>query len=84
MTVRLPQALMARVGLFGAIALNGVSLTVARTQRESVTVALIPYTAQKTTLGTLFVRDAVNVETDFLGKHGRVGRNAAHRTRKAA
>lgn len=78
-TLTLPAALMKRVALYGAVAVNGVSLTVARRTVTTVTVALIPYTAKETTLGTLRAGDEVNVETDFLGKRGRVGRNEARR-----
>lgn len=82
-TLSLPSSLMRGVVLHGAIALNGVSLTVAKKTATSVTVALIPYTKRMTTLGALVAGDRVNVETDFLGRRGRVGRNDAGRAWKA-
>lgn len=53
----------------GSIAINGVSLTVADLGRNRFSVAIIPHTAQVTTLGTLRVGDYVNIETDMLGKY---------------
>jgi riboflavin synthase len=63
-TIR-PNAKFARAAaLHGSIALNGISLTVARKHGPNITVALIPYTLKHTTLGTLKSGDAVNVEFD--------------------
>lgn len=52
----------------GSIALDGVSLTVAHCARGRVTVALIPETLAKTTLGRVRVGDTVNVEFDQMIK----------------
>jgi len=48
----------------GSIAINGVSLTIARSDVESLTIALIPHTLEYTNLGNLSVGDEVNVEFD--------------------
>lgn len=60
----------------GSIAVNGVSLTVAKIilpSREdkyfNVKVAIIPYTYKNTTFKNLKVSDRVNIEFDFLGKY---------------
>ncbi|MBT9676971.1 riboflavin synthase [Levilactobacillus brevis] len=53
----------------GAVALDGVSLTVTAVTRQTVQVALIPYTLAHTSLGHLQCGDQVNVETDILGKY---------------
>ena len=53
----------------GSIALNGVSLTVARKDKNSFDVALIPHTIDLTTFGNLTIGDSVNVEVDILGKY---------------
>lgn len=50
----------------GSIALNGVSLTVARKHGPTVTVALVPHTLAHTTFKHLSVGDEVNVETDVM------------------
>jgi riboflavin synthase len=53
----------------GSIALDGVSLTVAAIDSATVTVALIPETRARTTLGHAAVGARVNVEVDILAKH---------------
>jgi riboflavin synthase len=58
--------------LHGAIAVDGVSLTVnARPGPDVVQVALVPYTRTHTTLGALAAGDRVHVEADVLGKYVR-------------
>ena len=52
----------------GSVAIDGVSLTLARVHDDSFEVALIPETLSQTTLGTLAVGDAVNIEADILAK----------------
>ncbi len=53
----------------GSIALNGVSLTIAKKNVRSFDVALIPHTIELTTFGNLTTGDSVNVEVDILGKY---------------
>ncbi|MFC1624586.1 riboflavin synthase, partial [Candidatus Omnitrophota bacterium] len=53
----------------GSIALDGVSLTVADIQRESLSVYLIPQTSKLTTLGKKKKGDSINVEVDLLAKY---------------
>ena len=54
----------------GSVAVDGVSLTVARVARVSVfEVMLIPHTRAVTTLGALEAGDRVNVEYDILAKY---------------
>jgi len=67
--VELPRALMKYVIPHGSIALDGVSLTVARLEGSQVTISLIPHTLEKTTLGMKRVGDELNVEADLLGKY---------------
>lgn len=50
----------------GAVALAGVSLTVARLRRSRAAFALIPETLRRTNLGKLRVGHDLNVETDFM------------------
>lgn len=67
----------------GSIAVDGVSLTVARAGRGQFSVALIPQTLQLTTLGQLQPGDHVNLEFDLLGKYWwRQSRLRATRNRK--
>lgn len=53
----------------GSIAIDGISLTVAGVSDSSFTVDLIPYTLAHTNLGAYEMGDAVNIETDILGKY---------------
>jgi riboflavin synthase len=53
----------------GSIALDGISLTLARVNVNQFTVAVIPFTWEHTNLSTRHVGDRVNVEADILGKH---------------
>ena len=69
MVVGLPQELLRYVIPQGSIALDGVSLTVARLEAARVTLALIPHTLAQTTLGARRRGDWLNVETDLLGKY---------------
>ena len=53
----------------GSVAIDGVSLTIQKVLADSFTVAVIPYTAQVTTLGAKKAGSSVNVETDMLAKY---------------
>jgi riboflavin synthase len=67
--VALPTEFMEYCVAKGSIAINGVSLTIAGISRNVVEIALIPYTLDHTNLGSLRKGDAVNIETDVLGKY---------------
>lgn len=53
----------------GAVAVDGVSLTVAAVDEAGFEVALIPHTLEVTTLGRLTSGDRVNLEADVLAKY---------------
>lgn len=53
----------------GSIAVDGVSLTLVDVEKARFSVALIPLTLDKTTLGKKRPGDSVNLETDILGKY---------------
>ena len=55
----------------GSVAIDGVSLTLLEVGAGSFSVALIPTTLEKTTLGELAVGSKVNVEVDVIGKYVR-------------
>jgi riboflavin synthase len=69
MRLALPDRLMRYVVDKGSIAVDGVSLTVARVEDRSVSVALIPHTLTVTTLGDRGPGDRVNIEVDVLAKY---------------
>jgi riboflavin synthase len=53
----------------GSVTVAGVSLTVAELSDDSFAVAIVPHTVQVTTLGTLAVGDAVNLEADMIARY---------------
>jgi riboflavin synthase len=53
----------------GAIALDGISLTVALLENERFAVQIVPYTWAHTNLSARRPGDSVNVEFDMLGKY---------------
>lgn len=53
----------------GSITVNGVSLTVVGSQKNSFSVCIIPYTYEHTNFKSLKIGDAVNLEFDIVGKY---------------
>lgn len=53
----------------GSIAIDGISLTVVEPTTDHLSVAIIPYTMEHTTLGQLKTGDQVNLEFDLIGKY---------------
>lgn len=53
----------------GSICLNGISLTVVKSEIGLFSVAIIPYTWEHTNLKTLKVGSEVNLEFDIIGKY---------------
>ncbi|MEE8576785.1 MAG: riboflavin synthase [candidate division Zixibacteria bacterium] len=53
----------------GSIAINGISLTVNRTEMGQLTVNIIPHTFSSTTVCDLKARSRVNLEFDMIGKY---------------
>lgn len=69
MEIVLPEELAKYVVPTGSIAVDGVSLTVARVDGLRATIALIPHTWETTTLGRLQAGAKVNLEVDIIGKY---------------
>ncbi|HEU5290640.1 MAG TPA: riboflavin synthase [Cyclobacteriaceae bacterium] len=53
----------------GSICVNGVSLTCFNSKPNGFTVAIIPYTYEHTSFGSLKAGDPVNLEFDIVGKY---------------
>lgn len=53
----------------GSVAVDGVSLTINGCDVEQFQVSIIPHTVAITTIGLKKVGDAVNIETDVIGKY---------------
>jgi riboflavin synthase len=67
--VDLDASLMRYVVEKGSVAVDGVSLTVNRCEKTRFYVNTIPHTAAATTLGRKRTGEAVNIETDIIGKY---------------
>lgn len=68
MDVQLDPAARTTVWKKGAVALNGVSLTVNEFKNDVVSVCLIPETQKRTNLADLRVGDPITVESDWMAK----------------
>jgi riboflavin synthase len=71
LSVRVPQDLRRYVTEKGSIAIDGISLTVARWQLQDgiADIAVIPFTHQHTNVHAMVPGDAVNLEADILAKY---------------
>ncbi len=68
-TIAAPPELLRYVVEKGSIAIDGVSLTVARLDDDAFAVSLIPETLERTTLGAAEPGTPVNLEVDVLAKY---------------
>jgi riboflavin synthase len=69
LTISLPPAIAPLVAEKGSVAVDGVSLTVARAGRDRFEVALIPETLSRTVLGVAAPGTQVNLEADLVARH---------------
>jgi riboflavin synthase len=69
LSVRVPAELRRYIAEKGSIAIDGVSLTVARWQDGVADVAVIPFTYQHTNVRSLSAGAGVNLECDILAKY---------------
>ena len=53
----------------GSVAIDGISLTVAKVTENSFSVSIIPHTASQTVLSTKKTGDIVNLENDIVAKY---------------
>lgn len=53
----------------GSIAIDGISLTVAKVSDNDFSVSIIPHTSEQTILSTKKIGDVVNLENDIIGKY---------------
>jgi len=67
--ISFPQNLRKYMISEGSIALDGISLTIARLTEKTLTVAIIPHTLEKTTLSTKKIGDQINIEVDMVAKY---------------
>lgn len=67
--IKTPLSVLRYIIEKGSIAIDGISLTVAKVSKDSFHVSIIPHTAQFTTLDKRRVGDLVNLENDCVGKY---------------
>jgi riboflavin synthase len=67
--IELPEAIEKYTVYKGSIAIEGISLTVAKLERNRCTVAIIPHTVEMTNLHSLKPGDPVNLEADLIAKY---------------
>ena len=67
--IDIPEDLEKYVVFKGSIAIEGISLTVAKLEGLRLTIAIIPHTIKMTNLASLKPGDPVNIETDIVAKY---------------
>lgn len=68
-TVDAPEDIMRLIVEKGSIAIDGISLTVAKEAAGAFQVSIIPHTGEETTLLKKKAGDVVNLENDIVGKY---------------
>jgi len=68
-TIRTTEAILQQIVLKGSVAIDGISLTVAKKGADCFAVSVIPTTGRETTLLQKRVGDLVNLENDMIGKY---------------
>lgn len=68
-TVKAPQQVMRYCVEKGSIALDGISLTIAKLGENTISVSMIPHTMEHTNFADKRPGDKVNLENDMVGKY---------------
>lgn len=69
LNIEVPAELEKYLVYKGSVAIEGISLTVAKLEGMVCTVAIIPHTVEATNLKSLKSGDPVNIETDIVAKY---------------
>lgn len=67
--INVGQELLEGIVMKGSVAIDGISLTVAKVTTSSFAVSIIPHTLDATILRGKRAGDTVNIETDMVGKY---------------
>ena len=67
--IELPEDVEKYTVFKGSIAIEGISLTVARLEKDRATIAIIPHTVDMTNLHSLKPGDQLNLEADLIAKY---------------
>ena len=68
-TISVEEKLMKYIVEKGSVAIDGISLTVAKVCTKDFSVSIIPHTVKETILSHKSVGDIVNIENDVIGKY---------------
>lgn len=68
-TINTDSGILRHIVEKGSIAIDGISLTVAKVTANDFSVSIIPHTAAQTVLGSKKTGDTVNLENDIIGKY---------------
>ena len=69
LTFEVPRPLARYIARKGSITIDGISLTVNTVEQNRFGVMIVPHTWQHTTLGTLQIGAAVNLEVDLIARY---------------
>lgn len=69
LTIEVPPNLMKYIIEKGSVAVDGISLTVAKVNKNYFSIAIIPHTLKETILYYKKAGDKVNIENDIIGKY---------------
>ena len=68
-SIKAPEGILRYIVEKGSVAIDGISLTVAKVGEGDFQVSVIPHTSQETTLLSKRPGDLVNLENDIIGKY---------------
>lgn len=69
LSIELPDEVEKYTVYKGSISIEGISLTVAKLEKNRCTIAIIPHTVEMTNLHSLKAGDPVNLEADLIAKY---------------
>jgi riboflavin synthase len=69
LTIELPEEIEKYTVYKGSISIEGISLTVAKLEKNRCTIAIIPHTVEMTNLHSLKAGDPLNLEADLIAKY---------------
>ena len=69
LTTELPEEIEKYTVYRGSISIEGISLTVAKLEKNRCTIAIIPHTVEMTNLHSLKAGDPLNLEADLIAKY---------------
>src|ERR1700674_2979378 len=67
--IEIPSEIAKYTVFKGSISIEGISLTVAKLERNRCKIAIIPHTVERTNLGSLNPGDPLNLEADLIAKY---------------